>query len=172
MTSRITAWAIVTETTRARGLPVVSSSKTAWKPERGGETLRHKLWWRVYLFFQITKYGLLQLSWRPANPWKKKTQTKRQGQMSHFLSHDMPWLYVPLRTATVAALVLMLIGQTLKPGRNSLLCLYQEVQQVFGYVAVFVIKKWCGKTCLRHRREVSIIDKILYCEIVGSQMLF
>lgn len=61
--------------------------------------------------------------------------------MSHFLSHDMPLLYVPLRTATVAALVLMLIGQTLKPGRNSLLCLYQEVQQVFGYVAVFVIKK-------------------------------
>lgn len=53
----------------------------------------------------------------------------------------MPLLYVPLRTATAAALVLMLIGQTLKPGGNPLLCLDQEVEQVFGYVAVFVIKK-------------------------------
>lgn len=63
--------------------------------------------------------------------------------MSHHLSHacDMPLLYVPLRTATVAAFVLMLIGQTLKPGGNPLLCLHQEVEQVFGYVAVFVIKK-------------------------------
>lgn len=63
--------------------------------------------------------------------------------MNHHLSHarDMPLLYVPLRTATVAALVLVFIGQTLKPGGNALLCLYQEVEQVFGYVAVFVIKK-------------------------------
>lgn len=50
-------------------------------------------------------------------------------------------MQVPLRTATVVALVLMLIRQTFKPGGNSLLRLYQEVQQVFGYVAVFVIKK-------------------------------
>lgn len=53
----------------------------------------------------------------------------------------MPLRYIPLRTATVAALVLMLIGQTFKPGRNPLFCFYQEVEQVFGYVAVFVIKK-------------------------------
>lgn len=50
-------------------------------------------------------------------------------------------MHVPLRTATVVTLVLMLIGQAFKPGGNPLLRLYQEVQQVFGYVAVFVIKK-------------------------------
>lgn len=115
------------------------------------------MWWRVYLFFFFSNYKIWTSSakLKTSKPLKKHRNKKTGPNESLFVTYDMPLLYLPLRTATVAALVLMLIGQTLKPGRNSLLCLDQEVQQVFGYVAVFVIKKWCGETCLRHRREVK-----------------
>lgn len=56
---------------------------------------------------------------------------------------------LPLRAPTIVALVLVLIGQALKPGGNLLLGLNQNVQQIFGYVAVFVVKERRGQTCTK-----------------------
>lgn len=56
---------------------------------------------------------------------------------------------LPLRATSIVALVLVLIGQALKPGGNLLLGLNQNVQQIFGYVAVFVVKERRGQTCTK-----------------------
>lgn len=56
----------------------------------------------------------------------------------------------PLGASAAAALVLMLVGLTLQPGGDLLLGLNQDVQQVFGYVAVFVVKERRGLTCATH----------------------
>lgn len=53
---------------------------------------------------------------------------------------------LPLGTSAAGALVLVLVGQALQPGRNLLLGLNQDVQQIFGYVAVFVVKERRGQT--------------------------
>jgi len=53
---------------------------------------------------------------------------------------------LPLGASSSAALVLVLVGQAFKPGGNLLLGLNQDVQQIFGYVAVFVVKERRGQT--------------------------
>lgn len=55
--------------------------------------------------------------------------------------------------STGVALVLVLIGQALKPGGNLLLGLHQNVQQIFGYVAVFVVKERRGQTCSKQNKS-------------------
>lgn len=54
---------------------------------------------------------------------------------------------LPLGASAAAALVLMLVGLALEPGGDFLLGLNQNVQQIFGYVAVFVVKERRGLTC-------------------------
>lgn len=53
---------------------------------------------------------------------------------------------VPLGTAPVAVLVLVLKGQTLQPRWNLLFRLYQNVQQVLGDITVLVIVERGGQT--------------------------
>lgn len=62
---------------------------------------------------------------------------------------------LPLGASAAAALVLMLVGLTLEPGGDLLLGLNQNVQQVFGYVAVFVVKERRGLTCTTQETVVS-----------------
>lgn len=64
---------------------------------------------------------------------------------------------LPLRAPTIGALVLVLVGQAFKPGGNLLLGLHQNVQQVFGYVAVFVVKERRGQTCTNITRSYIYI---------------
>lgn len=49
-------------------------------------------------------------------------------------------------SASCVALVLVLITQALQPGRYFLLGLHQNVQQVFGDVAVLVVEERRGQT--------------------------
>lgn len=60
--------------------------------------------------------------------------------------------FLPLGASAAAALVLMLVGLTLQPGGDLLLGLNQNVQQVFGYVAVFVVEERRGLTCATQSR--------------------
>lgn len=75
----------------------------------------------------------------------------------------IPWCVstLPLGASTGAALVLVLIGQTLKPGGNLLLGLDHNVQQVFGYVAVFVVKERRGQTCTIHSKIIHSYQNII-----------
>lgn len=51
----------------------------------------------------------------------------------------------------------MLVCLALEPGGDLLLGLNQNVQQIFGYVAVFVVKERRGLTCTtQHRALVSL----------------
>lgn len=63
---------------------------------------------------------------------------------------------LPLRAPPGAALVLVLVGQAFKPGGNLLLGLHQNVQQIFGYVAVFVVKERRGQTCTKQSKSMII----------------
>lgn len=65
--------------------------------------------------------------------------------------------FLPLGASAGAALVLMLVRLALEPGGDLLLGLNQNVQQIFGYVAVFVVKERRGLTCTtQHRALVSL----------------
>lgn len=62
--------------------------------------------------------------------------------------------FLPLGASAAAALVLMLVRLALEPGGDLLLGLNQNVQQIFGYVAVFVVKERRGLTCTtQHNTE-------------------
>ena len=54
---------------------------------------------------------------------------------------------IPLRASSVAALMLVFIGQALKPWWNFLFGLHQDVKQVFSDVTIFVIEERCCKSC-------------------------
>lgn len=58
----------------------------------------------------------------------------------------------------------MLIGQAFKPGGNLLLGLHQDVQQVFGYVAVFVVKERRGQTLTKQKSDYKITT-LAYAEV-------
>ncbi len=63
---------------------------------------------------------------------------------------------VPLRASTVGALVLVLVGQVLKPGRHLLFGLHQDVQQIFSDVAVLIIKEGCGQSW----KQINISNRV------------
>lgn len=49
--------------------------------------------------------------------------------------------------------MLVLVGQALQPGRHLLFGFHQDVQQIFGDVAVFIIKERRGKTCDKAKKR-------------------
>lgn len=53
---------------------------------------------------------------------------------------------LPLRAPSVAALMLVFIGQALQPRRNLLFGLDQDVQQVLSDVPVFIIEERRGQS--------------------------
>lgn len=55
-------------------------------------------------------------------------------------------IHLPLGASTAGALVLVLVGKALQPGRHFLFGLHQDVQQVLSDVAVLVIVEGCGQT--------------------------
>ena len=66
---------------------------------------------------------------------------------------------VPLRaSASRVALVLVLVTQALPPGGYFLLGLHQDVQQVFGDVAVLVVKERRGQTYTDERTGLNTLE--------------